>query len=811
MAKHTQSDYSFLISSKINNRLGVSKIMKKILIKDIINNSKVYRESKYIRYFFNNIAQIKSQEPVFETIKDVYDVRVSIIKDSTSRILDNEKGKLMERTWRNCVFYFVDKKTYVQHFGTNDYYPNYSVEGGKVYFDGTFNQVNSKLANDPKIHWDIIKGFQDTMFNYFKKAHSSWFVRSYVYFIMVICDEDSLISDKDYHIYYWNTKYQFKRLPSKRNIFNNVADSFFVENVQNEIKLIETTNRDVIECVKAYNGDLDFRNKTEENYIDISRDLNDGVNFILIRGAARTGKTIIAMRVLGNYKNSVFLIMNYYFYVALKEAYSILDVEFPKNRIYHHDLKHRYNGCWINNLQTKEIIPNLEFLIVDEAQRLARVPMYINYYENYSLPGIDEIDTIINYPNQKHTIFLGDDLQKLNPGYDRGFSLIHEKISEKNFREYYFKSTIGIPLEILENIRYILDIPNGSQVQPTNEFTFVLSKSSSEFVTSFDTDETIKKHFVCVGLKQTKGQSVIHDERVISEYPQELKDKEYPYFFNDEIKPYFLLSTYEVISREIESVYLYLPEIIEYDLEQDSIRFSDDRKLVHTEFLINHIYTLMTRATLKLTIFCENESLNAHFSSKIDYINEINTQAQADSSISNPPDVPDETDVSDDEYDYDVFIAYHGTNNPNGSYAKAKEICDYLKLNKLRVFLNDYSSNSSDTDLGFNETRNVIQRSNKFLLVFNDNIPRDRFGMIPRKYSDNTVNQLYTELMMFTSLVDDDLRTNKNQLKFFYDGSKYTRSNIYSYLNKLYRAGTTGNSSVCYFTFEEVLAYALKK
>ena len=785
--------------------------MNDIKVLDIIKESKPTRKDRYIEYFFKNFALIKDLESVYEPYSNIDNMMISIIKDSTSRILENKKGKLMERSWRNCVFYFIDKQSYKKYFGTNERYPTINFENGYVKYNGNYEQSNSIHPNALRTHYSVINGIQNEIFNYFRDKHSSWFVRSYVYFIMVLCDSAGKIENSNYHIHYWNTNYNFNRVPQKVNIFNNVSDSVFVKNVNEEIKLIETSNRDVIECVKAFSNDLDFRNQTEENYKDIKNDIDNGINYVLVEGAARTGKTIIAMRLMGEYLNSILLIMNYYFYVALKDAFNILDVDFPKERIFHHSLQHRKSGCWIEGVYNKRIVPNLEFLIVDEAQRLALLPGFKNRYNGRNVPGIDEIDKIINYENQKHTIFLGDNLQLLNPKYDEGFNRIYDLVKDKNFREYKFKKTIGISSEILENIKYLLNMPNGGQVQPTHKFKFRITNKSDKFIKNFEEDATLKKHYVGVGLDPLKGSTIKGSSKIIIEFPKDLIEAEFPYLFNLEVQNKYILSTYQVISREIESVYLYLPNEVTYDPNVDEIVFESSSNKHLDSFLVFHIYTLMTRATLKLSILCENQDLYEYLSKKIDNIEQMNVEADRIDSLVDVEGIMIEDKLEKEKkYDYDFFIAYHGTIDPNGSYQKAKEICDFLKGYDYKVFLNDYSSNEVDSDLGFNETRYIIQRSNKFLLIFNDNIYRDEFGMLPRKYEDGKPNQLYFELVMFSSLVDDDLRSNKHNLKFFYSGEVLDRKNVYGFLNNLYRNGTMGNSNCCFFKLDELLEFARK-
>ncbi|QWC00211.1 DUF2075 domain-containing protein [Mycoplasmatota bacterium] len=800
--------------------------MKEIVsISEVIEKSQKFRKEQYINYFFENIVGFKSQKPVFKDI-DETSYSLAIVKDSTDRILNNSRGKLMEKAWRNVIFYFVDKNNYKKFFGTNSFFPNYSIEDDNISYLGNMEKTKSSYPNEPRTNYNTISKLQNHVFKYFRKFHSSWFVRSYVYIVLVVCDENDEISTKDFHTYYWNTNYSFKKLNKKNNIFYNIKDSIFVENIEQEIELIETSNRDAIDCVKAYTGELDFRNDTDENYYYIEQDIKDGIKYILVEGAARTGKTIIAMRILGEFKESIFLIMNYNFYSSLKDAFNILEITFPKNRIYHHSLNksQRQDGGWIRDVRKKEIIPDLKFLIVDEAQRLGALSQ--QEYYGYVYRELDEVKVIVDYPEHKHTIFLGDDLQKLNPDTDEGINKIYDKIKGRNFRQYVFKKSIGVPNEILANIKYLLDISGEMIPQATNQFEINISPSIDSFVNCFEEDYIVKKHYVIPGLKEMKGQTIETDDKVILQYPKQLKEQNFPYLFNNEVKSNFLLSTYEVISREVESVYLYLPSEVSINMEQGGFVLKSKPDLIN-DFLLFHIYTLMTRATLKLTIFCEDDTLQEYLERKVRFINNLNelfneetddsesgkniASERAGEFIAHGSDGGNNTLnlmlTKQDDYDYDLFIAYHGTNDPDGSYIDAKELSDYLSENGVKVFLNNHKCLQIDDDCGFDETWHVIQRSKNFILVFNDNIYKDSRGMIPRKYPDGKPNQLYKELKTFSALVDNDLRTNRKNLRFLYTGNSLTKANAYNFLNTFYIQGTYGNSNCCIFDKDAVLVW----
>ena len=108
----------------------MSKVEASLL--DIIKESQVYREKDYIDYFFKEITSMKDKKPVFEKNEFFPNSFLSIVKDSTDRVLDNTKGKLMERSWRNTIFYFVDKGKWIDYFGTNSSYPSFEIDRKSV-------------------------------------------------------------------------------------------------------------------------------------------------------------------------------------------------------------------------------------------------------------------------------------------------------------------------------------------------------------------------------------------------------------------------------------------------------------------------------------------------------------------------------------------------------------------------------------------------------------------------------------------------------------------------------------------------------
>lgn len=76
---------------------------------------------------------------------------------------------------------------------------------------------------------------------------------------------------------------------------------------------IEDNNRDIFDCVNAYRGNLDYTSLTLQNIDNIVEAIDNGDEYLLVEGSARTGKTIIAMSLLAKYKNSSLLVMNHFF------------------------------------------------------------------------------------------------------------------------------------------------------------------------------------------------------------------------------------------------------------------------------------------------------------------------------------------------------------------------------------------------------------------------------------------------------------------------------------------------------------------
>lgn len=77
------------------------------------------------------------------------------------------------------------------------------------------------------------------------------------------------------------------------------------------------------------------------------------------------------------------------------------------------------------------------------------------------------------------------------------------------------------------------------------------------------------------------------------------------------------------------------------------------------------------------------------------------------------------------ERNYDIFIAYHGTYDSNGSCSKAEQLCDFLESKGYSVFF--FPRYPGDA---YKANYLAVMQSKTFLLVCNDHIARDENGKI---------------------------------------------------------------------------------
>lgn len=254
--------------------------------------------NKYISYFFTRLVGFKNQYIKYVSMSQSDNEFLSIAMDKVDR-LTRKSGKLRTRVWSNCYFIFHGSE----------------IEPSKVYED--------KVKE-------------------IKKFYPFLFIRSYVYFVFVnILKEKQLtlldksfekIETTDYKIWLFNSKYEVQEETRRTNLFgikldeNEVIDDYiYLANPDSEIQRIEAANSDAIDCVRAFTGDLELLEQTSKMLDAVRTEFEKNPRArIIMEGPARSGKTIIAATLLGQYEDSKFLLMNYFFYQAIVDGFHAL-------------------------------------------------------------------------------------------------------------------------------------------------------------------------------------------------------------------------------------------------------------------------------------------------------------------------------------------------------------------------------------------------------------------------------------------------------------------------------------------------------
>lgn len=287
-------------------------------------------------------------------------------------------------------------------------------------------------------------------------------------------------------------------------------------------------------------------------------------------------------------------------------------------RFFHHDIKpERTRGCWIERGNpTFCNISDQDLVICDEVQRLGLIDEYHNR------DAFDETQEILRHSDK---LFLcGDDFQMLNPKYDQGIGAI-EEIDGGGITRLRLPGSIGVPAEVIELIKYLLD-EHGLPERSSRFEIQLLHRDDTGFVELFGADRSTKKHYAIpnnYGWYRTEpyilrasaptknctsecGPSCKHQR--IPMLPESLRER-FKFFCSEAVMPNFALSAYELISREVESVYLKIPEeigveVVRRPMARESGRAGEDRN-----WKKQHLYVLMTRATMRLVINVEDRAL----------------------------------------------------------------------------------------------------------------------------------------------------------------------------------------------------------
>lgn len=305
-------------------------------------------------------------------------------------------------------------------------------------------------------------------------------------------------------------------------------------------------------------------------------------------------------------------------------------IENSKQRFFHHNIDKSLpdqivKGCWIDygnstksRMWTEDFSPKL--IICDEVQRLGIIP------GGFDRKEFDEIGQLLSH--SKQTFFTGDNYQMLNSKYDKGILEISEKLLEKRQRltRYRLPESIGIPAEIELLMKYISNITNidifeiAKCFEHEKNYTILILKQNQDLLVNlFDKDYSNKKHFASPidgkWFDKIENREIItkNKSRQIKALFTKGKNFAYtfPYFCNEEIMPNYYLSAYELISRELDSLYVNIPKF-------KSILNEDE-----TKWFKNHLYVLFTRPTSKLVLNFEDLNDYKEIQKKVSQILEV--------------------------------------------------------------------------------------------------------------------------------------------------------------------------------------------
>lgn len=520
----------------------------------------------------------------FKVIIDDIDNFLVILKDDVRRLSKKNGGSgvLRQRQWSIFVFNFIDRNVYINYFGTNkNKKPIYDSIKMTNYdsFSYAFStsQFSHKNPNDIYRNKSINNLLHNFIYLKLKSKFRYLFLNTYVYSAIGIINCDELKRDS-FTTYYYNTEHVFKPCPNQNRIINQKIDinrtSILISGVKTELKTIETNYIDMSSLVNAYTDDLPLNNITSNNYNSIYQDILNKEHYIITEGTARTGKTIIAMRLLGKFNNSRLLIMNEVFYKSLISAFKVENVEFPTDRI----------TCHTHFNKMEDWLCNSSILIIDEVQRLQT----------------NQIEKLKNNKNNVN-VLLGDDLQAINPKFDRGVKKIETILLNNNieYKKYYFDHSIGISSNVLFALKYLIYNKIPFNNQNINNYDINIYDNENEFINKYKNDLTYRKHMATIYMgDQDYGNTI---KGFIRWRASELK--QYSYFLDESVKKEVMITTYELISRELDTVYIYLPYTVTVDC--DGLHYKGNP--FYDKFLLNQIYVLCTRAKGEINIYCESK------------------------------------------------------------------------------------------------------------------------------------------------------------------------------------------------------------
>lgn len=366
----------------------------------------------------------------------------------------------------------------------------------------------------------------------------------------------------------------------------------------NFMQNICSKSRSFSEFQLAFNGKSTFKEINLKNFINLKR-LIDKNDILEINGPAGSGKTTIAFYLFGQLEDSVLQIININFWKEINKR-------FEKDFL----LKNKHEKTFWNSQKFKDFLENdksTKYLIIDEYQRSTP-----DFFNNFLKKCIKK---------KIKVILLGDFEQSINPESDnpnkiqnalQKIKMSGASIYTKKLYEVYRLDKIA-----LNEIKYLFyGTQNNSR--KTSNYQIEIKENWESFYHCFSAID-YKKHLYCIATIQYFDLSCDYDKRW---WPDEhnslecaykkMNNREYFLYIREYFSKY-IFSPYDVISREIDYMFLYLPKSLNIK-KMEYLDFFDKNS---QNYLKSQINVLTTRATKGLIIFSENEETKELLKSRL--------------------------------------------------------------------------------------------------------------------------------------------------------------------------------------------------
>jgi len=334
----------------------------------------------------------------------------------------------------------------------------------------------------------------------------------------------------------------------------------FVKNPDEYIGSVIDYQKYLIDCYKAFVGfekgglnfvETDFYS-TKKYFNDIVKALEKGKKLILVNGPAGSGKTILALRLLGMFKEAQLLVLNEYFDAELKAIFKKHDVsEQDLNRFYNHrksdstEIVKRIIACNEYEVPISKYISNFNKFVykkhwIDKNQdgrpgkefwqkyTDSNTRQYKEDFEEFALINKDKSFIPCSYlildegqrvyqetvkiaaENGLVLVVLGDMNQKLNPNTDnlqvssdfdtsilnKDGILSNTALEEKDIEEVILEYPVRISSNALEKINYVIGATEKkTYVGEDNQYPIKIHETCDSFLNAYKKDKESRKFY----------------------------------------------------------------------------------------------------------------------------------------------------------------------------------------------------------------------------------------------------------------------------------------------------------------------------